>query len=181
MNYIGQIFDFIQKLLVWWVTIMPWEQAVFVRGGKRMRIIGPGVHLRIPFFDQVFPHTTRLRVITIPPQTVTTLDGKTLTIVMALGYSIIDIRKLYTTIYQPEGTLCNILQSSVAEAVREAEYAICTPAFIEAKALKDISIGDYGLKFEYIKATGFSQVKAYRMIQDGHWTPDALNVVAPKA
>ena len=180
MNYIGQIFDFIQKLLVWWVTISPWEQAVFVRGGKRVRVIGPGIHLRIPFFDQVYCQTTRLRVLQGSPQTITTKDGKTLTIVMALGYSIVDIKKVYMGLYQPESTLCNILQSSVAEAVREANYEECTPAYIEQKAVKDISIDDYGLKFEYVKATGFSQVKAYRMIQDGHWTPNELNTNTPK-
>jgi hypothetical protein len=181
MNYLGQIFDFIQKLLVWWVTVMPWEEAVFVRGGKSMRVIRAGIYLRIPFYDQVYLQTTRLRVMTSPPQTVTTKDGKTITVVMALGYSIVDIKKLYSTLFQPESTLCNILQSSVAEAVREANYEICTPAFIEAKAVKDISVEDYGLKFEYIKATGFSQVKAYRLIQDNHWNPDSLNTVAPKA
>jgi hypothetical protein len=180
MNYIGQIFDFIQKLLVWWVTVMPWEEAVFIRGGKRMKVIRAGIHLRIPFYDQAYLQTTRLRVMTSPPQTVTTKDGTTITIVMALGYSIVDIKKLYLTLFQPESTLCNILQSSVAEAVREANYEICTPAFIEAKAGKDMEIDDYGLKFEYIKATGFSQVKVYRLIQDNHWNPDSLNTVAPK-
>lgn len=128
MNYVGQIFEFIQKLLVWWVTIMPWEEGVFVRGGKRTRIIKAGIHFRIPFYDQVYVQTTRMRVVQGPLQTVTTMDGKTITIVMNMGYTIQDISRLYNTLYHADQTLCNMMMGIVADEVYARDLKDCIPS-----------------------------------------------------
>jgi regulator of protease activity HflC (stomatin/prohibitin superfamily) len=174
MNYIGQIIEFLQRFFIWWVTIMPWEEAVHVRIGKHTKVIRAGIHLRLPFIDRVYVQTTRLRVLQVPPQTVTTSDGKTVTLVVNLGYSICDIQKLYQTLYHADQTLANIVMAAIAETVASHSLADLTPAIIEQDAAKHLASDDYGLKFEHTKITGFAVVKTYRLIQDGHWLPDGL-------
>lgn len=180
MNYIGQIIEFLQRFFVWWVQIMPWEEAVHVRGGKSMRVLKAGIHLRLPFIDRVYIQTTRLRVIQILPQTVTTSDGKTITVVANMGYSIEDIAKLYNTLYHAEQTLASIMMATVAQVVAVRTLAEATPALIEEKAAAELQQGDFGLKFAHIKIIGYAVVKTYRLIQDGHWLPDGLNTSQQK-
>lgn len=62
MTYIGQLIEFIQRMFVWWVIVQPWEKGIHVRMGKRVKVLNEGIHLRIPFIDQVNIQTTRLRV-----------------------------------------------------------------------------------------------------------------------
>jgi regulator of protease activity HflC (stomatin/prohibitin superfamily) len=183
MNYASQIFEFIQKILVWWVTIMPWEEAVHVRFGKKVRILTGGIYFRLPFVDKVFIQTNRLRVAQGPPQTVTTSDGKALTLVACLGYSIVDIRRVYMELFNAETTLCNILQGVIADEVCRRTLAECHPSELE-KAINNAMAQTeekYGLKFAYTKITGFALVKTFRLIQDSsHWVPDNLNTNKPQ-
>lgn len=176
MNYIGQILEFIQRFFIWWVQIMPWEEAVHVRWGKHMKVLQAGIHWRLPFIDRVYVQTTRLRVLQMPPQTVTTMDGKTVTLVINLGYSIRDIKKLYQTLYHADQTMANIAMAAIAETVANTTLQDLTPAKIEAQASQSLNADDYGLSFEQTKITGFAVVKTYRLIQDGHWLPDGLKM-----
>lgn len=170
MNYIGQIFDFIQRLFVWWVSIMPWERAVHVRLGKKVKILEQGMHLRIPFIDRVYIQTVRMRVIQLPPQTVTTLDGKTITITMNMGYVIDDILKLYQTLYHADQTIGNMIQGVMANEVYKRDLINCVPLELETAVTNAVKGDDYGLTFRYINVTGFAVVRVYRLIQDGYWS-----------
>src|ERR1700744_3379389 len=132
MSYIGQIFEFLQKLFVWWITVLPWERAVHVRAGKKVRILSAGMHLRIPFLDRVYLQTSRLRVMQGSPQTITTKDGKTITIVMAIGYTITDIGQLYREMFHPEESLSNMVQGGIADFVSTHTLDDCVLPLIEA-------------------------------------------------
>lgn len=175
MEYIGRIIELIQKLFVWWVIVDPWEQGLRVRGGKRIKLLASGVHFRFPFYDQIFVQTTKLRVVSLPPQTVSTKDGKTLTIACAIGYSISDVLKIHQTLFQPESTICNIVMGFIADFVARNELPGCSPSIIEQAALVELVKKEYGIKFEYLMVTGYAVVKTYRLIQDGHWMPDNVS------
>jgi len=155
---------------------MPWERGVHVRLGKRTRILEGGVHWRIPFIDKVYIQTTRLRVIQGPSQTVTTKDGKTVTIVMAIGYVISDIEKMFQKMYHPEETLCGMVQGSVSDFVGIRELAECTYSKIEQSVKNDMNMEDYGMTLEYVKVSGFAVVKALRLIQEGPWLPNGIDI-----
>lgn len=170
MNYIGQIFDFIQKLLVWWVTIMPWEKGVHVRMGKKIKVLDGGLHFRIPFIDRVYVQTIRMRVVQFPPQTVTSKDGKTITLMMNMGYTIENIVKLYQTLYHADQTLSNMMQGIIANEIYKRDLIDCIPNELEAAIQKNMDGDDFGLNFKYINITSFAVVRTYRLIQDGFWS-----------
>lgn len=180
MNYLGQLFEFLQKLIVWWVTIMPWEKAVHVRVGKKVKVLAAGLHLRIPFIDRVYIQTTRLRVVQCPVQTVTTRDGKTITIFMNLGYTIEDIYKLYSTLYQADQTLCNMMHGITAVEVFSKDLADCTPDHLEGTVKEKMKGDDFGLSFKYMKITSFAVVKTYRLIMSDGYMENRLQTDTQK-
>jgi hypothetical protein len=182
MTYIDAILNFVSKPFQWWITITPWEQAIRVRLGSRLKKLNAGFHFKVPFIDVFYIQTTRLRVISLPLQTMSTKDKVTITVTVALGYSITDIQELYRTLYQPEATIQNMVSGVIAEYISENELAYCIPAALEpyvSGKLKDID--KYGVKIEYFKVTGFMNVRTYRLIQDGSsWTNNAVDMEAKR-
>lgn len=176
MNYLKEILDYVSKLFQWWVVVQPWEQGLKTRFGKNVKLLSHGVWFRLPFFDCVYLQTVRLRVVSMPLQTITTKDGKTLSICSAVGYSINDILKLYNSLHNPETTIYNLVLSEISDYVANHELTECGHKQLESVVLNKLSTSDYGIKYEYVKILGYAVVRTYRLLQDGHWNPDGLSL-----
>lgn len=176
METINQIFGFLGKLFEWWFTVMPWEQAIFIRAGKRERLLGKGIYFKIPFIDRVYIQQTRLRIIDLPVQTVSTKDGKTITIKSVIGYSIKDMFKMYNTISHPEMTLSGIVMGGISEHIKSTESNSVSPLTVETFLLEKLSGTDYGLGDLSIKITSWADVKTFRLIQDSSWMQEQLKM-----
>lgn len=159
------------KLLIWWIVIQPWEQAIRVRGGKRMATLPPGISLKIPYLDVVHVQTVRLRISMIPMQTVTTSDGKTVTLAATFGYRIADISLLYNTLHHPEDTIRNVVQGNVAEYVQTHPLLECSPETIATCVSDKIDLAKYGLDADKVNIVDYAVVKTYRFLQaESHYS-----------
>lgn len=179
MQYIGQLFDFIQRLVVWWIVVAPWENALRIRGGKRVKVLTAGIHLRIPFYDTTYLQAMRLRVVALAPQTVSTKDGHTVTVMVNIGYSISDLKLMYETISQPEMTICNYVTGAIAEAISGTMKDQLSTTLVEEYVAKAVDGSAFGIKFDNVKITGLAIVRTIRLIQDSHWTPNSLDISTP--
>lgn len=169
------------RLFIWWVVVMPWELAIRVRLGKQRQRLGPGLSFRIPYADVIFKQSVRLRFATTMPQTVSTRDGFTLTVSGQLGYTIVDIDKLYDTLQQGENALRAMAQGAIARYVFDHNLGDCAPAQIEIGVARMLQLGDCGLEYHTLQLTTFCRVKTYRLIMDTHenaWE-DLLNTRLP--
>lgn len=176
MDIFNSILNWLSKIFTWWVIIMPWERGLRVRSGKSITLLTQGIYLKLPVIDSIYVQTTRIRFIGLPVQTVTTKDGKTLSIVASAGYSITDIEKLYQTLYHPEMTIQNIVMGSLATYVATNNFADCSPAEIEDSINVTLESNDYGLGDMSIKIIGYALVKTYRLIQDGHYLNEGMTL-----
>jgi regulator of protease activity HflC (stomatin/prohibitin superfamily) len=166
MNIVKDLIDYISRLFTWWVVVMPWEQGIRVTFGKKLILMNEGVYLKLPLIHKVYVQEKRLRVMTMPMQTVTTADGHPITISLAVGYSIKDIVRLYNTLYQPDTTIQNIVSSSVASFVSSKSLVDCNPKEIETVVLANINVEYYGLEYSYIRVVNYASVRTLRLIQD---------------
>ena len=176
MNWLKDLIDYLSRIFTWWIIVLPWERGLRIRLGKQVNLLNAGIHFKIPIIDAAYVQSIRLRVVSMAPQTVSTKDGKTLTIVPCVGYSISDIRKLYETLYQPEVTIANIVMAQIADYVTTQMSNTITATDIETSVNVKLGQFDYGIKFEYMKVIGYAFVRTYRLIQDAHWNPDSLNM-----
>lgn len=155
INFFGQFKFF--------VTILPWEVAVRTRLGNRVRVWEPGWHIKMPFIDDVKVVNTRLRVVHTTPQTVTTADGKQVTIAFVLGFSITKPKETLLRLIEPETTLVAVVQSAVARYVWELPAASLSIPGIEAHALSAVNIE--GIAPEFVRVADFVVARTYRLIQ----------------
>lgn len=176
MNYIKETLEYLSKLFQWWIIVQPWEQGIRVRAGKKSLIMKGGTYFRIPFIDTVYIQEIRSRIIEMSPHTISTKDKKILTIVVSVAYSISDIEKLFNSIARPEMTIGNRVLSEVANYVFTHNCDECSPDKIQVHVDGVLKGIDYGLKFESCRITGFAEMRTYRLIQDGHYIRENIQI-----
>lgn len=174
--WIKDVIEYLSSIFKWWVIVQPWEQGLKVRLGKSIKILEKGIYFRIPYMDSIYVQPIRLRVVQNPLQTLTTKDGKTLSIACVVGYSIVDIMKFYNSLHQPESTISNMTLGGINDYISKRNCSEVDPIVIEEDLVKEFAKLDYGIKFEYVKIIGFANVKTYRLIQDSTWMPDSLSL-----
>lgn len=170
MNGLKWIVEKVLNLFRWWFVVLPWESGLRVTLGKRVTTLGPGIHLRIPVVHTVFKQSVRLRREDMPTQTLFTTDGKTLTIVANLQYSILDVAKLYNTLHEPTETIRTMFQSAIADFVTSLRSDQCSPEKVVNGALVNLNVEQYGLSDVKITITDFAFLKTYRLVQDSRWS-----------
>jgi hypothetical protein len=176
MGQLREFLEYIFKIFKIWVIVQPWEQALIVRYGKRIRKKEGGIYFKLPYLDSVYVQEVRLRVVEMPIQTLTLKDKNTVTLRGSLGYRITDLEKLYNTLYHPEKTVQNILMANIAEVIYGMDVKDISPKILEEKMTKVLEDTDYGLKFEYCKITDFAIVKTFRLIQDQSWLSEEIDI-----
>lgn len=164
MSALQQILNSLTGLFRWWIVVAPWEQAVRVRLGKHVKVLGAGIFWRIPGLDVVYRQSVRRRFSSIPTQTVTTRDGKAVTVSGALAYYIADIGTLYNTLHHAEDTIQTDAAALVARFVRDCDLADCTPGAVEASVNAALDLVRYGIGGAEFAVTDFVAVKTYRLM-----------------
>jgi len=176
MNQIQEFLQYILQSVKFWVIVQPWQTALIVRFGKRVKKVEKGVYFKIPYFDSVYIQESRLRVTPLSMQTLTTKDLKTITLNGSVGYSIESIEDLYKTLYHPETTIANIVMSEISDFIYSKDLDEITPKELQEKVFDMLNTHQYGLRFEYFKITNFAVVRTYRLIQDQSWTDETLRM-----
>ena len=167
----AQISSAIKGVFQWWVLLAPWEQALRVRRGKKVTELGGGLHLRIPLLDRFFVQSVRLRITDCPIQTVTTADGLTITLKAQLGYRIENLKLLYDTLHDAEGTIMNMVQMEIADYVCTEPVTSVKPNRI-VRAVQDrlaARLAAHGLGDVNVSITDFAIVRTYRLITQDIW------------
>jgi len=181
MNQVKEFLEYIFNAFKIWIIVQPWEQCLRVRSGKKITKLSGGIYFRIPYLDSLYIQETRLRVVGLSIQTLTSKDFKTITLNSAVGYSITSIETLYNTLYHPESTIQNMAMSEISEFIYKNDLEDIKPLVIEKAVLEKLNAENYGIKFEYFKITNFAVVRTYRIIQDHQsWTDNTLDMTVKK-
>jgi hypothetical protein len=174
MNELLQsVLQFLRNLQLW-IIVSPWEQALRVRAGKHVKLLGAGIHWKIPFLDSFYLQSVRLRISTLGRQTISSRDRQTFTLAAAMGYAIDDIQQLYNTLHHAEDTLVSLARTAIADYITLHDGADCQPPTIEKAATGTLDFKYYGLKDVRVYITEFASVRTFRLIGDAsetRWQP----------
>jgi regulator of protease activity HflC (stomatin/prohibitin superfamily) len=156
-----------------YVIVLAWQRGVRVRLGKRTTVLEPGFHWRIPFLDEVRVLNNRFRVEAFPCVTISTRDGKAVTIAGNVAFRVVDPMAALLAMSQPEMVLSALAQSVMAQLVASAESA----AALDARSLQDAALvelrefaRDKGIEVVFCRLVDFVVVRAFRIL-DEVWRP----------
>lgn len=154
-----------------WVVVRPWEVCIRVRLGKHTTVLQPGVHLRIPMADETIAVNTRLRIAAVPSQTITTTDGKTVTIGGSVGYKIVDPLEAMLALAQPHNTCPALVQAAISEYVADNSSSAITIPELEYHACTALNGRIKGIEVEFVRVVDYAVVKTFRLLQES-WRPE---------
>jgi regulator of protease activity HflC (stomatin/prohibitin superfamily) len=183
---LNQFFQWLSELFQGvrvWTIVLPWERGLRVRLGRWTRLWEPGFHWRVPFVDHVRVINTRVRIASIPCVTVTTKDGKTVTVAGCVGFQIVDPYQALLTIQQPEDAAAALAMSALASYVLARDVDQLDIAELEGSALEVLRQAPLrGFAFTFVKIVDFAIVRTFRLLQE-QWRPNTgfTNFEPPKS
>ena len=170
MGWLETVLTRFAEAFKWWFILQPWEQGLRVRAGRYVKKFEGGVHFRIPYLDSIFMQNCRMRVSDMGHQTITTRDGKTLTIAGQLKYRVKDVEPLYMHLHTAEETLLQVVQAVVTRYVANRDEKQCHPDILMNHVNKTLHFEQYGLADVSYAVSDYANVRTYRLINEGFAT-----------
>lgn len=175
MTWLTQIASAVGQPFKWWVVVAPWEQALRVRLGKVAAVLGPGVHFRVPFLDRVYRKSIRLRAVSRTGQTVTTKDGKCVTLGWVVEFAVADIRQLYERVAMPEDQIIAHAARVIATKVYKTSASEFNPTTVGDIATRELSGMKWGLASVVVSITEVAFARTYRLLNNDYTQYGSLN------
>lgn len=111
--------DMLPIAIVW-----QYQRGVYLKGGKFKKVVGPGIHWKIPFVDDIAVHDITLKSLTmVEEQRLVTKDGYNVEIRPVMCYKIKDIKKYILDLDEDEDTIAAALYSTIDNFVRNHNWS----------------------------------------------------------
>jgi regulator of protease activity HflC (stomatin/prohibitin superfamily) len=115
LAWVGQLAQWFGQFFPRWIILNTTEGAVKFVGGKRVVLLGPGIHWFWPARTEVKAWVVARQSVNLPSQTVTTKDGKVIAVGGLLIFRITDAMKLIADTWDPDQTIKDIAAGALHE------------------------------------------------------------------
>lgn len=161
---LSQIFDLLKSLgsLISPISVVDaWQKGVVLRCGKPNRVLSPGLHVVIPFLEQVVKSSVVTTTTTLSAQTVLAPDGKLYTLEAVVRWSVSDVEAFTVKIWDGGNVVVDCCKGAIAKSVREHGVED-----IDSRIIKSArqALDRYGIRVEVVTLTTIATVKVLRVI-----------------
>jgi regulator of protease activity HflC (stomatin/prohibitin superfamily) len=118
------MFDKLVELLTnWWIEIKPlviirdYEEAVMLRFGVFKKVLKPGLHFKIPMFDEVIDQHVVVTTLSLDAQSLYTLDKQNIVVKGVIKYKISDVKTFLLEVYDAQDALSDMSQSIIKNVI----------------------------------------------------------------
>lgn len=132
--WLQSIWDHFKPILF----ILEYEEAVLYRAGNLKRVLKPGWHFKLPFIDDYHVENVKGDTMNVQPVTVTTLDGKTITIGCEFDFFIQDIVKATVMTNDWRTNLPDICKGILSDNLEECNWEDIRKKIIKTRIFKRI-------------------------------------------
>lgn len=169
----------IERLLAWldssWEALKPavvipaYDSGVVLRLGTFHRIVGPGLHWKIPIAEDVLTTTTAITTLEMRPQTLTTADNVGIVAAGIIKYEIRDPRPYLLDIWDAVDVLRDVAMGALRTCVIARNWAELASPALEAAVLDIVrkQCNQYGFKLHTFTLTDMGRVRSLRLLVTG--------------
>jgi len=153
--------------------IQPWEAGVRITSfgrWQRVRALGPGLHLKLPVFQLIEATAAATTTANLPPQSLTSRDGRAVTAAGVIKYSIKDPTPLFSRLVGREDAIRDVALGAIARAVRARTWdEVVSQADAmerEIRAAIATEAKPWGYKVERFTFSDLGVVRTIRLMQE---------------
>jgi len=152
--------------LIPWVIVEEWNGAVHLRLGKWIRTLGPGLHFKIPFFDNIIECPVITQSINLPSQTLTTLDEQSIVLKSIIRYRVSNVRTYLLKVMHATDVLIDTTQGIIRDVVETTTWDDLVDVNYQITNEVKEFVVKWGIKVEAVTITDLGIVKSFRIFGD---------------
>jgi membrane protease subunit HflK len=148
------------------VIIEQWNGAVQLRCGKFIKVLSPGIHFKIPFFDSVIECPVITQSVNLPSQTLTTLDDESIVLKSIIRYRVSNIQTYLLGVMHANDVLIDTTQGMIRDVVELTTW----DDLVDVNETITNKVKEYvvrwGIEVEAVTITDLGIVKSFRIFGD---------------
>lgn len=158
----------------WWGQILPltivphYQEAVLLRLGKFKAVLKPGLHWKIPFFDEVIDHHVVVTTLSLPAQSLYTKDKQNIVAKGVVKYKISDVKTFLLEVYDAKDAISDMTQSILKNILTELSLEECISTDIDSILTKKsrVEAKKWGVEIQQVTLTDIAPIRSFRLIND---------------
>jgi regulator of protease activity HflC (stomatin/prohibitin superfamily) len=169
------MFDKLIEIITnWWLQLTPiiiirdYEEAVLLRFGKFKAVFKPGIHFKIPLFDEVIDQHVVVTTLSLDAQSLYTLDKQNIVVKGVIKYKISDVKTFLLEVYDAQDALSDMSQSIIKNVIMSMTMEECTDSELDNTLTKKVRVEarKWGVEVQQVTLTDLAPIRSYRLIND---------------
>jgi regulator of protease activity HflC (stomatin/prohibitin superfamily) len=151
------------------LQIEQFNRGIILRGGKFKKMIGPGLHLRIPFLDTKLEETVVPTTYDLSSQSLVTLDGKEITVKAMFKSQITDVKKFLLEVYDTKNAMGDIIMGIIARMIMSSDWTDLRGEAINNEITKKARVEGkkIGIEILQVTLTSITSSRSIRIFSEG--------------
>ena len=148
------------------VIVEQWNGSVQLRFGKFIKVLYPGIHFKIPFFDSVIETPVITQSVNLPSQTLTTLDDESIVLKSIIRYKVSNIQTYLLSVMHANDVLIDTTQGIIRDVVERTTWNDLVD--VNETITKEVKeyVVRWGIEVEAVTITDLGIVKSFRIFGD---------------
>ncbi len=169
------MFDKLIEIIThWWLQLTPviiirdYEEAVLLRFGKFHSVLKPGIHFKIPLFDEVIDQHVVVTTLSLDAQSLYTLDKQNIVVKGVIKYKISDVKTFLLEVYDAQDALSDMASSIIKNVIMSMTLEECTDTELDNTLTKKVRVEarKWGVEVQQVTLTDLAPIRSYRLIND---------------
>ena len=164
----------IEVMSNWWSYLTPavivpiYEEGVLLRAGKFLKMLPPGLHFKLPIFDEVLTHHVVITTISLPAQSLYTKDKQNIVCKAVVKYKISDVKVFLLEVYDAQDAISDMTQSIIKNIIVSTPLEQCIDPEIDALLTRKTKgeAKKWGVEVQQVTLTDIAPIKSFRLIND---------------
>jgi regulator of protease activity HflC (stomatin/prohibitin superfamily) len=156
------------SLLAPFVIVNPYEEGVLNRVGKFKKVISPGIHFKIPILDEVITQYTVTTTLSLPAQSLYTIDKQNIVVKGVVKYKISDVKIFLLEVYDAQDAISDMTQSIIKNIIMSKTMEECIDPEIDNILTKKarVEVKKWGVEINQVTLTDLAPIRSFRLIND---------------
>lgn len=169
------MFDKLIELIShWWAQLVPfaivrdYEEAVLLRFGKFNKLLKPGIHVKLPFFDEVLEQHIAVTTLSLAAQSLYTKDNNNIVVKAVVKYKIADVKTFLLEVYDAQDAIADMSQSIIKNVIMSMTLPECTDSDLDNSLTKKVRVEarKWGVEVQQVTLTDLAPIRSFRLIND---------------
>lgn len=158
----------------WWLQIVPfiivrdYEEAVLLRFGRFNKLLKPGIHIKLPFFDEVIEQHIAITTLSLDAQSLYTRDKQNIVVKAVVKYKIADVKTFLLEVYDAQDAIADMSQSIIKNVIMSMTLEECTDTELDNTLSKKVRVEarKWGVEVQQVTLTDLAPIRSFRLIND---------------